>query len=395
MVMIIDILVLVAWLTPILYFSLLLVGMVFNRRRSHTLVNNTPRKIEKIIFQIPTIGNYETTNRAIRIVKSYDLPVKVEAWVIVEEDDKFKDRYEADKIVVVPKDFECEDLFKARALEYARRLRKKMVENGELSRNYIVIQSDDDSYPSKEFVLECLRSNADIIVGSITPRPISVLGTIIDYERCMACNTFCNFFTNISKPIWGHGEGMCISSDVDLNVSYDVSDISYRKDVKLLSSEDLFYLHKAVAKGYTRIFNSEKRVFISPPLSLRDAIKQRRRWFWGHIRILKFKLLPLQSRIRILFGWILGFYAYLFSTLGIPLHYLGIIQIPEDLIPLTWATLILWLVTRGVAIGKLMGLKHGLIGMCVSHITVTLNFIIKLVGLIKGDPKKFEVIRKA
>jgi hypothetical protein len=41
-----------------------------------------------------------------------------------------------------------------------------------------------------------------------------------------------------------------------------------------------------------------------------------------------------------------------------------------------------------------MGWKHALAGVLASYVTVTLNFILQVVGFVKGDPKKFEVIRK-
>ena len=49
---------------------------------------------------------------------------------------------------------------------------------------------------------------------------------------------------------------------------------------------------------------------------------------------------------------------------------------------------------RAYTIGKCMGWKHAIAGAAASYLTVTLNFIIHLIGLVKGDPKKFEVIRK-
>jgi hypothetical protein len=384
-----DALILAAWVSPIYYFSSLVGGEIARRIRRRRLGRRG--RVEKIIFQIPTVGNAETTNRAFRVVKSYGLPV--ETWVVIEEGDD-PSRYEADRVVVVPRDFQCEDLYKARALEYARRLRKEMVERGELSPNYVLLQGDDDSIPSKEFVEECLSIDADIVIGTITPRPVTALGTLIDYERSVACGTQCNLFTNISNPIWGHGEAMCISSRVDLSVSYDVSDIG-RRGQKLISSEDMFYLHKAVHKGFKRIYNSAAKVYITPPLSLRDAFKQRRRWTWGNLRIVLNGLLPLSSRLRILAAWILGLYTYSISTLGIFLHHFGIVKFPGHLYPLLWATLIMWLLARGVSIGRAMGWKHGVLGTMASYITVTLNFILHAAALLKGDPKKFEVIKKA
>jgi hypothetical protein len=377
-----------------LYVSVLALGKIYNfKRRRHVRQKGDGISIEKIIFQIPTIGNVQMVNKIFETVRNYALPVKLETWVIIEESDKHKDEYVADKVVVVPSSFECEDLYKSRALEYARRLRQKMVADGSLNLSYMLFQGDDDALPSKEFIEEGLTVDADIMIGTIAPKAESLWTAIIDYERCVACGMFCNFFTNIEEPIWAHGEGTCMNSRVDQSVSYDLSDISPGAKVKLISSEDLFYFHKASLKGFTT-FNSEKRIFIMPPLTFNDAVIQRKRWLWGQIRILRFKLLPLRNRLRLgLFGFS-GLWLYTLSTLGVPLRYLGLVTIPEVLLPFTWATLFIWFGIRAYTIGKIMGWKHAIVGVLASYVTVTLNFILQVVGLVQGDPKKFEVIRK-
>jgi hypothetical protein len=377
-----------------LYVSVLALGKIYNfKRRRHVRQKGDGISIEKIIFQIPTIGNVQMVNKIFETVRNYALPVKLETWVIIEESDKHKDEYVADEVVVVPSSFECEDLYKSRALEYARRLRQKMVADGSLNLSYMLFQGDDDALPSKEFIEEGLTVDADIMIGTIAPKAESLWTAIIDYERCVACGMFCNFFTNIEEPIWAHGEGTCMNSRVDQSVSYDLSDISPGAKVKLISSEDLFYFHKASLKGFTT-FNSEKRIFIMPPLTFNDAVIQRKRWLWGQIRILRFKLLPLRNRLRLgLFGFS-GLWLYTLSTLGVPLRYLGLVTIPEVLLPFTWATLFIWFGIRAYTIGKIMGWKHAIVGVLASYVTVTLNFILQVVGLVQGDPKKFEVIRK-
>jgi hypothetical protein len=80
--------------------------------------------------------------------------------------------------------------------------------------------------------------------------------------------------------------------------------------------------------------------------------------------------------------------------LGIPLKYLGIINIPDAVLPFTFLTLFLWFGIRAYSIGKIMGWKHAILGVLASYVTVTLNFILQVVGIAKGDPRKFEVIRK-
>jgi hypothetical protein len=41
-----------------------------------------------------------------------------------------------------------------------------------------------------------------------------------------------------------------------------------------------------------------------------------------------------------------------------------------------------------------MGWKHAVVGILASYVNVTLTFTVQVIGLIKGGPKKFEVIRK-
>jgi hypothetical protein len=391
---VLDYLISAIWLSPFFYVSVLLLGKLCNRKRRKSVRSiNVKSNVEKIIYQIPTIGNIRMVNRILATIKGYDLPIKLETWVVIEEKDTHRDEYIADKVVVVPSSFECEDLYKSRALEYARRLRQKMVADGSLTLNYMLFQGDDDSMPSKEFMMEALTVDADIMIGTISPRAKGVLNTLLDYERCVACGMFCNFFTNIEEPIWAHGEGIAMVSSVDQSVSYDLSEFSPGVPIKLISSEDLFYFHKASLKGF-RIFNSEKRIFILPPLTFKDAITQRRRWLWGQLRIMKYKLLPLRNRLRLGIIGYSGLWLYALSTLGLPLRYMGIVNIPDAILPFTWTTLLLWFGIRGYTIGRNMGWKHAVVGILASYVTVTLNFTVQVIGLIKGDPKNFEVIRK-
>jgi len=391
---ILDYIISAIWLSPFLYITVLLLGKLFNYKKRRTVgKKSTKKNIEKIIFQIPTIGNHQMVNGIFNTVKNYELPVKVETWVVIEEWDTHKDDYVADRVVVVPSSFECEDLYKSRALEYARRLRQKLVADGSLSPNYMLFQGDDDAIPSEEFIKEGLTVDADIMIGTISPKSKGVLSTIVDYERCVACGMFCNFFTNIEEPIWAHGEGTCMTSAVDQTISYDLSEFSPNPKTKLISSEDLFYFHKASLKGF-KVFNSEKKIFILPPLTFHDAIVQRRRWMWGQLRILRYKLLPLGSRLRIAIIGYSGLWLYTLSTLGVPLRYMGLVNIPDVILPFTWSTLFIWFGIRAYTIGTNMGWKHAILGVLTSYITVTLNFILQIIGFAKGDPKKFEVIRK-
>jgi len=393
---ILDYLISIIWFSPFLYAFVLLFGKIANKNRKSTLLKHkdqNKKKIENIVFQIPTIGNVKSVNKIFETVKNYGLSIPIETWVIIEEWDTHKTEYLCDKVVVVPKDFVCEDLYKGRALEYARRLRQNLVDDGKLSSNYLLLQGDDDAVPSIEFIKECITVQADILIGTITPQVNGVWNTILDYERSVACGIFCNFFTNLGQPLWAHGEGTCMSSQVDRNVSYDISTYTHNTKHKLILNEDSFYFHKAALMGYS-VFNSEEKIFILPPFTFSDAIKQRRRWLWGQVTILSQKMLPLSNRLRLSIIGFSGLWLFSLGTIGLPLYYLGIVKIPAELLPLTFISLGVWLATRAYTIGVCMGWKHALAGTAASYPTVALNFITHLIGLLKGNPRKFEVIRK-
>ncbi len=86
---------------------------------------------------------------------------------------------------------------------------------------------------------------------------------------------------------------------------------------------------------------------------------------------------------------------YMIATVGIALHVLGFVSYGPNLTPLTDSTLILWFGVRGYSVGRVKGPKHAIAAMISSYLTVTLNFLVHIIGLVQGDPKKFEVIAKA
>jgi hypothetical protein len=404
------------WYTPIVYTSFTAAGQVAYRRNKKKLGKRPP--VQRIIYQIPTIGNVEECNRILRKIRKYEWPATLETWIIIDEGNYSPGmRFECDRLVVVPSSFKTSCMFKSRSLEYARRLRLKLVEEGKLEENYLVMQSDDDSLPSEEFVREALEVDADVVIGTITPRPIGHL--FPDYERPVACNMTCLFATNIQRPVWGHGEGMCFSALADRLVSYEPEEPGKH----LVSSEDLYALHKSrdvvltedvyfiyrarrasladdqefiqkTNKRGLRIFASKERVYITPPLTARDMVRQRRRWLWGHIRLIRQGLLPKSNLAVIAFAEASGLVTYAAATtLGV-LAPLGLVHVPPHLAALGWVTLGLWFGFRGFCVGRVMGLKHGLRAALLSFPTVTANFLYHVIGLIKGDPKRFEVIRK-
>jgi len=386
---------LVFWLTPFAYAGMTLAGHVAYRLRRKRLGRR--EKLARVIFQIPTIGNVEECNTIIEKVRNYNLPVPLETWVVIDAKHYRPDmRFNCDRLVVVPEDFKTACLFKSRSLEYARRLRL-----AEGYRDYIVVQCDDDSTPSREFMLEAIEVDADVMIGTITPRPLGHL--LPDYERPVACGMTCLLFTNIGVPVWGHGEGMVISERAERLVSYEPREGQY-----LISSEDLFYLHRASYVAYAedqyyvqrakgeglKIYASPKRVFITPPLNMKDALRQRRRWLWGHLRLIRGRMLPWRSLVVVGLAETLGLVVYAGATVLAVLAPFGVISLQPHELVLSYLSLITWFAFRGFNIGRVMGLWYGVLGALMSFVTVTLNFTYHLAGLLMGDPRRFEVIKK-
>jgi hypothetical protein len=89
-----------------------------------------------------------------------------------------------------------------------------------------------------------------------------------------------------------------------------------------------------------------------------------------------------------------GLVVYAGATALAVLASLGIISLHSHELLLSYLSLGLWFAFRGFNIGRVMGLWHGLRGAVLSFLTVTLNFTYHFVGLLMGDPRRFEVIKK-
>lgn len=390
----VKLLVIISWYMPLFFIFQTVVGHVYGEKKVKRF-NPHNRKADLIILQIPTIGNSDLVNRIFQTVRAYKLPVPLQCWVVIEEGDD-PSKYHADKVVVVPKSFKCFAKVKARALEYARRVRLGMVEKGLLTPNYMVVQSDDDSIVSQELILDALSVDADVVVGTIKPAKTTILGLLLDYERPYTCAHTCAFFTNLDKTTYGHGESQIYYGYVEKAIDYEFKPLNGKTldEVPVMGNEDMYWLHKAEITHF-KIYKSHKSVLIQPPLTFKDAVKQRRRWLWGNFNIVYIKrMLPVSHALRFVFLHLCAFLFY-------PLSQGGILLCALRLIRLNWWESIVgvismgsWYALRFWSIGRIMGWKHGLIGALVTKLTTFLNFIVITIGVLQGDPKRFEVIRK-
>jgi cellulose synthase/poly-beta-1,6-N-acetylglucosamine synthase-like glycosyltransferase len=371
--------VLVTWLAAYGYFGLMAAGLLANASKGSVKGRRTKiAEDDPLFLQITTIGN-DTVDAIIQRIHSYRLSFPHEIWVVKEPEDPR--RYQgADRVVTVPRDFKVVARFKARALEYARLLRGRMVASGELVDDYRVMYLDDDSIPTPEFIHDSWTLEFDVLEGVISNgNRYGTLKSYLDTIRTVSCLQVCALFQGLSRPVWIHGEALCVSSRVDREVPWDSP---------MMTSEDLIFGHTAMSKGFKMRFTYSK-VNITSPLSFRDFLRQRRRWLWGNLRAVHQGLIPWSAQVKVMFFWAFGLVAYPIATAGI---LLGV----QGLGLLTTASLVLWLLTWGIsALFIRRSIVDALVGCIVSFPSATVNFFVTLFVLLLGPPRNFEVIAKA
>jgi hypothetical protein len=204
----------VSWFLPIWFLIAAGAGNYLRKKKERKYRRECMRPLDLLIFQVPTIGqNPGVLNKIFETVKSYkSLPIRVETWVVIEHADQPSKYYpHADRIVVVPKNFQCYAKAKARALKYARRYRQFLVEIKQIpAKNYLIVQGDDDSTPSEELLYESLFLDIDLISAMILPsqKSGSKITRITDHQRLYACTCSCMFAINAEIPVWRHGEAV-------------------------------------------------------------------------------------------------------------------------------------------------------------------------------------------
>jgi hypothetical protein len=227
-------LILIAWLTPILCMAMILGGALRARRTGERTFLPFPTRL---IIQITTVGNESTVNEIIRRIRGYELDFPHEIWVATEPWAS-GDYQGADEVIVVPKDFNCRASYKARALDYTRRLR---VERG-LNDFYVkVLFLDDDCVPTKSYVEKVFRADYDVCEGIPTPRTgYGRFLSHMDDLRTINCLYLCSVFQGIGHPVHVHGEGLCVRGTAESLVTWDY---------EMFASEDLVFGHMAAFSG--------------------------------------------------------------------------------------------------------------------------------------------------
>jgi hypothetical protein len=370
-----EALVVAAWLLPALFVCMALVGYLHGHRLR-------VGKTSKMIIQITTIGNQETVNKIIRTIRDYHLPIPYRIWVVTEP--WSRGRYlGADRVIVVPQEFTCRASHKARALEYSRLLRERV---GLIQDEVKILFVDDDSLPTKDYIVKAFFADYDICQGIVIPR--NGYGRFLSHMddlRTLNCLVMCSIFQGFGHPLWVHGEGLCVRTTAEAVVTWDYP---------VFASEDLVFGQMAAAKGLHWGFFYDY-IYITSPWSWRDYLKQRRRWMWGNIHAVQ-HVLPIGAKVLITSRYLLGFGSFFVATIGTVVDLAGWLAIPTWMRPSLFFTLVLWLGLFALAgwVNSGGSKKHALISMALAWVISAANIIVLLMAMYMGNPRRFEVIEK-
>jgi hypothetical protein len=379
-------LILIAWFTPLLCAAMILAGALRAHLSGRQAVFPLPRLL---IIQITTVGNEETVNEIIRRIRGYQLAIPFRIWVATEPWAEAT-YHGADEIIVVPEDFQCEASYKARALEYTRRVR---VERG-LSEFFVkVLFVDDDGVPTKRYIEKVFRADFDVCEGIPVPRTgYGRLLSHMDDLRTINCLYMCSVFQGIGHPIHVHGEGLCVRGSAESLVTWNY---------QMFASEDLVFGHMAVVNGRTWGFVWDY-VEITSPFTWRDFLKQRRRWLWGNIHAIR-HVLPPRSSMLLIGLYVYGLFTFVASTIGIVLAFTGALSLQPSMIRWLFASMVIWFsmfALSGVINsggGSSTGIRRVsavVVATLLAFVTSAVAIGVQVVALLKGNPHRFEVIQK-
>jgi hypothetical protein len=373
----------IAWFSSSLWLAMMIVGFLIHSVRRHVHHATAPVRVKKMIIQITTIGDDiigDTVSQLLTALNGRDKS-QYEIWVVTEPSDPRSYPF-VDQVLVVPPDFRTsqDTKFKSRALEYARlyRLRSGLTD-------YKILYIDDDSVLSAAFVDDCYNRSFDLLQGIVViGQPHGLFSHLDAALRAISCLSICLFFQELNHHLWTHGEGFCIDENVDRAVSWDFPG---------WYADDLIYGAVATRKMGFRMQSTYSTVQTNSPVSARQYIKQRRRWFWAFAN--STYLLPRSAAIEIWGFAILGLVITPLAITGIFLADLGIFHLPAHLALVSRVLLVTWLLAWGFSgyysSRKVLGIVTGAVS---AFIAPTVGFFICIIGILMGPVHTFEVMRR-
>ncbi len=259
------------------------------------------RERYKVIFQIVTRGfEIDAVERGVRSVMFWAPRYlkSFEVWIVTEEDIPESSRAklrqleevygEKIRVLFVPKNFETSrgTKYKARALCYALEVRKRLGYVDDRTWVYLMdeesVVGEDTVVSIVEFIERSYRDGKMAAQGMVVYSNFwgkNILTSLFDSVRPLQDLTLMRFQYERGRPIFAvHGSHMLIRSDLEAEIGWDFGPV--------MAEDLIFGLVSSSRVG--RVWGWLRgKLYEQSPFTLTDFIKQRRRWVWGIIDVLK------------------------------------------------------------------------------------------------------------
>jgi cellulose synthase/poly-beta-1,6-N-acetylglucosamine synthase-like glycosyltransferase len=274
-----------AWLIPLLSGVSAFIGFLAIKGEDFALQRRSQSKDYKVIFQITSRGfNVDAVRRSVESLKYWARKYlkDYEIWLVTEPDALIDD-IDGVKVIKVPSDFRTNNntKFKARALEYARLLRKPYARD-----DVWVYFMDEESVVGEDTILGIIdfieNSRGEIGQGLIVYSNLygkNLLASLADSIRSSGDVSLYYFQIMTGFVSWMHGSHVLIRSDIEASIGWDFG---------TTWGEDSLFGLEAQRRGY-RIRWLKGRLYEQSPFTIRDFLKQRRRWVFHSLDVLRRK----------------------------------------------------------------------------------------------------------
>jgi hypothetical protein len=308
-----------AFFVPLFEVTLALVGCAWGEFG----YRGNPSKFEFLVIQITTVGKEpELVQRAIDSIRGYGLTIPYVLWVCIEPE-MYTGYTDIDRLIVVPKEFTCNPVDKARALEYTRRLR---VELGWDRKDVKVMFVDDDTLPSKRYIEKGFAADYDVCQGITIPSRWYAIGnwqhflmSHLDDPRVRNCIVYCSITQGLfRKPLYVHGEGLTVTGWCESRVTWDFH---------IVGSDDLVFGTNAATMGMQWGFFNAAIQLVSP-WTLKEHLTQRWRWTWGNIDAIRNReVMPRWAAWNVSIKYLQGYVSTAASLVGIFMIFIGAVEV--------------------------------------------------------------------
>lgn len=345
-----------------------------------------------IIFQVTTKGGISIVQKTVDRVHSVCQNIgykKYEVWVVTDAEEEFRNC----RTIVVPAEFSCNAIHKARALQYAVDLREVEKKNDQ---DIYVFHLDDESIITTQTLCSILGFAEDsplpisegLIIYPVRDEDKIGITNLMDTLRPFCCYE-CMDFMNRGNPAYIHGSNLLVRSDFERDVGWNNGETI---------AEDSLFAVAARRRFRSKVFGWHGGVIEErSPYTIKDLIKQRKRWFYGLVQNLRY--VGLKDKISQIFRaviWSSGFLSGLISVFA----YLIPQNIPNVVRIIFLVTSVMWVASYQIGAflnGKYLSLPRRLYFHFLTLISTPIIGLIEcctpILALV-SKPKTFEVVEK-